>query len=68
MYLFKHIGEMYVFVQTHGRDVYVCIGLYWFKHGRDVCIDSNTWERCISMYWFRDVCIGSNTWEKCIRM
>ena len=47
--------------------------MYWFKHGRDVCIGSNmgemyvlvqTWERC--MYWFkhgRDVCIGSNMRE-----
>ena len=41
--------------------------MYWFKHGRDVCIGSNmremyaglgemyvsvqTWERC--MYWFK---------------
>ena len=36
--------------------------MYWFKHGRDVCIGSNmgemyvlvqTWERC--MYWFKIV-------------
>ena len=77
----SNIGEMYVLIQTHGRDV--CTGsnmqrcMYWFKHmgemyvlvqthGRDVCIGSNTWE---------DVCIGLNmgeilvlvqTWKRCM--
>ena len=33
--------------------------MYWFKHGRDVCIGSNTGEMCVlahEMY----ICIGSN--------
>ena len=48
--------------------------MYWFKHGRDVCIGSNmremyvlvqTWERC--MYWHKHekMYVLVQTWERC---
>ena len=34
--------------------------MYWFKHGRDVCIGSNMGEIYVLVQTWRDVCIGSN--------